>query len=724
MSSKRNVLHEFEFPEASRNRNKVDIDGFRMIEAAKDASWQREEEKKPDRFESKYDLRKSLAWDTAFFTSPGVLDPEELFETLNIHDGDNVIKEANGLPSESLAASRIGECIARRSLAWDTAFFTSAGVLNPEELSMVNKGYKKSETLTHILPEIVEELLESAGSNSTMDSDYSLASLEIDLFVDMRASMQKSSKASNVVNSSCKLRRQTGIPNPHSSKRQETTSSMRIKPLPASRRPKNSAHGVAKTAKEAINPPQQQHATQSGEPDSSSLKPLKAFSLANPVSSAATKRASLGAINTKVNNKIRKSVSGQNMSKKPCFGDSGSFIPGSTPSPEPASSRLQVASRDLSRSACGRITSTDKSPNSLRRKNDLAASDSNAKTPSRSLTRFKSKLIDSCQLTDLQSTPKSSSTSLSNSIDCWSSESLASVNHASKNFTKSLDTAFNRGVPVNNDASQGSDTENSSSDQPFIRSGSKEARFPCQDIDRFSKGSSPLPATVSRETKPSGLRLPSPKIGFFDVENSRPLTPNGGLKFHSGVQNSSKVRSGANNLNGTAPNRARYGKLQPPRTSTRTGSIKEKKPGSLQTGTKSSRGIKPNCAAQLEGKKACQEFTFSGAIRSSLATTFKAETDLSCESSDRYGSKTDGLGSYLKGEDKGKIQPESKEHVTQTVKESFLNHEDTSLYPLENQLLSLNCDDKENLFSFENQVDVLTKQIEATDLDEDLVIEF
>ncbi|XWS56473.1 hypothetical protein CRYUN_Cryun09bG0088400 [Craigia yunnanensis] len=631
MSSKGNSLQEFQFPEASRSRKKIDIDGFRLIEAAKDAPWQMEEEKKPDRFESKYDLRKSLAWDSAFFTSPvtkfcfcskEVLDPEELFETLNIHDGDNRFKEASALPSESLAANRIGECISRRSLAWDTAFFTSAGVLDPEELSMVNNGYNKSETLTHMLPGIEEEFWKSTESNSTMDSDYSLSSLEIDLFDDMRASMQKSSKASNLVNSSCKLQSQTGIQITQISKKLDTTS-MRITPLPASRRPKINAHRVAKTAKEAINPPQVQHATRNGEPNSSSSpKLLKAFSHANPLSSAATKRASLGANHMKVNNKIRKAVSGHNMSKKPCFGDCG------TPSPEPTSSRFHIASIDLSGSVCGQITSIDKSPNSLRRKNGLAASDSNARTPSRSLTKHKSKKIESSQPIDLQSKTKCSSTSLSNSIDCWSFESSASVNHVSNNFTKSLDTAFNRGIPANIDASQGSDTENCSSDQPFVRSRSKETRSPCQDVDRFSKGSRPLPPTVSRETKPSGLRLPSPKTGIFDVkqENSRELTPNGGLKFHSGVQNTSKTRSGANHLNGT-PNRARYGKLQPPRTSARTASIKEKNLGSLQTGIQSSRGIKPNCASQLEGEKATQGFTSSGTIGSSSATTFKAETD-------------------------------------------------------------------------------------------------
>lgn len=59
-------------------------------------------------------------------------------------------------------------------------------------MSMVNNGYKNSETLSHshILPGI-EELWNYTESNNTMYiSDYSLSSLEIDLFDDMRASVK------------------------------------------------------------------------------------------------------------------------------------------------------------------------------------------------------------------------------------------------------------------------------------------------------------------------------------------------------------------------------------------------------------------------------------------------------------------------------------------------------------------------------------------------------
>ncbi|PPD68349.1 hypothetical protein GOBAR_DD34775 [Gossypium barbadense] len=652
-----NILHEFQFPEASRTRKKVDIDGFMLMEASKDEACRKEEEKKTDGLESKYDLRKSLAWDSAFFTSPGVLDPEELFETLNINGGDNGLKEPSALPSESMAASRIGECIARRSLAWDAAFFTSAGVLDPEELSLVNNGYKRSETVTHILPGTEQEFWKSTESNSTMESEYSLSSLETDLFDDMRASMHKSCKASDLLKSSSKFQSQTGIPNPHSSKRVDTTS-MRVKTLPASRRPKTTADGVGKTLKEVINPTKAQYGTRSGELDSSSsLRLSKASNQANPFSPGATKRASLGANQMKINNKVRKAVSGQNMSKKPCIGDRG------TPPPE-STSRVHIVSKDLSGSVSGHNASTLKSPSSLRRKNDLIALDSDARTPSKSLTGHKSKQIDSSQPTGLQSTPKSTSTSLCNSMDCWSSETSASLNH------------------VNNDASQRLDT-NCSNDQ-LVPSGSKETRLPHQDVGRFSKGSCHPPSTVSRETKPSGLRLPSPKIGFFEVGNSREFTPN--------------ARTSVNHINGT-PNRSRSGKLQ----SSRTSNLKEKKLGSLQNGTRSSMDIKLNCAAKLEVEKASP-----GTLESSPAATSMAETELSCESSNGYRLKIYGFGSYVKGDYKGNIQPESKERATQLVEKSSQDKKEEIIAP--------KPDENENLFSFKSQVDVLTKQIEAIDV--------
>lgn len=115
----------------------------------------------------KCNVRKSLAWDSAFFTSPGmfimreknkrgfwvlfmkfswyidcaqiislnfpstcsgVLDPEELCQTLNLL-GNEKKKMVTSEALEAEWTSGIGRYSLRKSLAWDSAFFTSAGRL-------------------------------------------------------------------------------------------------------------------------------------------------------------------------------------------------------------------------------------------------------------------------------------------------------------------------------------------------------------------------------------------------------------------------------------------------------------------------------------------------------------------------------------------------------------------------------------------------------------------
>lgn len=73
------------------------------------------------------------------------------------------------------------------------------GVLEPEELSCIIEGVEKGEK--HKLPGIQEEVHRSAESISTLESDgLTLESLEADLFEDVRASIQKSGRASNAAN--------------------------------------------------------------------------------------------------------------------------------------------------------------------------------------------------------------------------------------------------------------------------------------------------------------------------------------------------------------------------------------------------------------------------------------------------------------------------------------------------------------------------------------------
>ncbi|XP_010554534.1 PREDICTED: uncharacterized protein LOC104824221 isoform X2 [Tarenaya hassleriana] len=127
---------------------------------------------------SKCDLRKSLAWDSAFFTSPGVLDVEELFSSLNLHENEVKGMSTNkGFPSTSS-----DESSGRRSLAWNSAFFTDPGILNAEELFLVNRGISKR------LPESKKQLWKSVDSSSSTSqrSRYSVTSIESDLFNDLR----------------------------------------------------------------------------------------------------------------------------------------------------------------------------------------------------------------------------------------------------------------------------------------------------------------------------------------------------------------------------------------------------------------------------------------------------------------------------------------------------------------------------------------------------------
>ncbi|KAK7279384.1 hypothetical protein RJT34_24435 [Clitoria ternatea] len=92
---------------------------------------------------------------------------------------------------------RNSECNLRQSFAWDSAFFTSAGVLDPEELSCIIEGVKKDEKRASWLSRNQEDVHKSCETISSLESDgLSLESLEADLFVD--ASQKSSSRVPNV----------------------------------------------------------------------------------------------------------------------------------------------------------------------------------------------------------------------------------------------------------------------------------------------------------------------------------------------------------------------------------------------------------------------------------------------------------------------------------------------------------------------------------------------
>ncbi|KAJ6322907.1 hypothetical protein OIU77_012694 [Salix suchowensis] len=446
MSSKRN-FQDFQISEVSESRKKFDS-------------------------ESEFNLRKSLAWDSAFFTSPGVLDPEEL-EALSI-----------------LGKSAIDECSLRRSLAWDSAFFTSSGVLNAEELSLVNGGFRLSQG--HTLPGIIE-VWRSAESNSTRNADaYSLASLEIDLFDNMRSSVQKSNDASSTRETSTrKVRRENEMQRGNTSKASDASSRLR---------------GPNKESKLFLKPPQ-------------------IFCQNRNLSAAPNRKASSGANHVKLEDRGAQVAYGRTkiLSKKTCIRNSCCIIRSSTPPVKSSSSIAPFGKR---------------------------VSASNSRTPRQYSAGNIKELVNSSNSTCLLSTPKSSScTSPASSTDGCSSESSSIILNPRSGAIRASTAC--RGISFGKDASQISDSKRRERNESCLVHESHETKFMKAQLNKTPERTSLNASIVPKGLQSSSLRMPSPKIGFFDVGNSVDIAPNGVLKF-SGVQStSSKHRRGISNANGS-----------------------------------------------------------------------------------------------------------------------------------------------------------------------------
>ncbi|KAF8402763.1 hypothetical protein HHK36_010853 [Tetracentron sinense] len=646
-----------------------------------------------------------------------------LFEPGNAQEGENAedfLGQSEQVPLlyESFEPERTrknGKCNLRKSLAWDSAFFTSAGVLDSEELSTLNKGFKKVET--HHLPGIQEDMRRSAESNSTLDSDsLTVESLGVDFFEDIRASIQKSSTVSDMACSSSKIKlEKTGVQSINSSKKPDLAS--RSKP-----------------------------ASISGESNSSSLKPPKILGRVNPIAAASTKRASLGANRVKMENNTVKadSVAGRGVvvSKKPGLGDSCNL----TPSRSSSSSSSDTTGKSPLNSSRRKIDSRHANP---------ASFGSTLKTPQRILSRNKTESGNSRLSTNTMSMSKlSSSISPASSIDGWSSESSSStstVNQRSDNSKEHIDTTSPcRRVSLNSVASQAPDLQSHQHGQPCVGHESQGMRLLSQYAKKSSMGtgalSQPASTGVSRSCKPTGLRMPSPKIGFFDAASLTPVskfswcqeksmvrTPKEGLQFKSGVCSVlPKIGTGTNNLNGGA-NKTKPGKLQPAKMVTGTVNIKL---DSQQTGVfDSASGTRltfltklqeiPNASPKVSGP--------SRTTKNSPGVSSKFQNDLSSKTGREdcsitkgigaEGPETDkhGLGSGLNGEGNGgqgvlknKMGTKTKGQVHVNIN-PFEEAAGEAIYcqqSLENNLHSLQkSNEKEILYNVEDQVHGLSRLV-------------
>ncbi|XP_074368920.1 uncharacterized protein LOC141708956 isoform X2 [Apium graveolens] len=505
---------------------------------------------------SKYNLRKSLAWESAFLESSGDLGANGV-------DGNDL---SNGfgeqlpqlfkteVPPSSKKTSKYN---LRKSLAWDSAFFESPGFLDAEDISTMIDGAEKGKK--HILPGIDEDIGRSTESISTLLSEnLTLKSLEADLFEDIRASIQKSSMASGISNSNRKAAaKDTDKPLGSSVKKVDVTSRNRIATNRTSMTQSGGMQGSGRNLKkESSFPLATQPAQRNGNSASSLSQAPKISTKPGTMPAITTKRASLGVNGTRIetsNSKV--GIKGTQVPKAAGLSGPRRSVPKPASVSEASSSVSSGASskeiRSFSSSSNNGCNSTftkkvHKFPStSLRTKTEVkpvTKASSSIPKASPKVPLRKKPTGTSGPPSSLMSSKISSSISPSSSISEWSSVS-SSTSTANQRLTSrtSIDTntlcstddkRFSTRTSFDTYRSMDSDTPSIlSSDVQLNGNMSDGNMHQCnepvipQDAKR-TPGQSSVPSR-SALAKPSGLRMPSPKIGFFDGAKSVVRTPSG-----------------------------------------------------------------------------------------------------------------------------------------------------------------------------------------------------
>ncbi|KAG5072586.1 hypothetical protein JHK86_007797 [Glycine max] len=461
------------------------------------------------------------------------------------HDPPSNDSSGNGKPKKN------SKCNLRKSLAWDSAFFTSAGVLDPEELTCIIEGVEKDEK--HELPAIQEDVYKSCESISTLASDsltFESVDMEGDLFEDVRASIQKSSKKS------CPAASNTKVP-----------SSPAMKVPPASKNPIAGMQGFGKMTKKN-NPifPQipQPVATRR---ESSILKQSKVPVRSSLSSTLPSKRDSLGNLHVKSERDKAKQTVGDRVSsvaKASVLGGSRGSVPKPTlPSKSPVGPTVSTRTRSVTSTSSGNNLSDNIGKSSfsyLKRSYKPTSCCSVVKTPSRIASRNKAEPEISSLSSLMSATKLSSSISPASSISDWSSSESSSTTSMAKRVCNSsrssIDSGSSRKVLLNTDTDQGTHPQTPLSDSSLLERQEAWHSGIISQKERTAPGAAVLPPASK---KASGLRLPSPKIGFFDGVKPLVRTPRGsivpgGLPKHG----AESPREGQD--------KAELGKLQPSRS--------------------------------------------------------------------------------------------------------------------------------------------------------------
>ncbi|XP_072960575.1 uncharacterized protein [Typha angustifolia] len=453
----------------------------------------------------------------------------------------------------------------RKSLAWDSAFFTSEGVLNPEELATVTSTLKKAETSA--LPGIPEETRRSGESISTLDSD-GLENLEIELFDNVRASIQKSlgtsDKALNKKNCGL-IKDHKGLNASRIGLKEKVARSSQNKmkfPVEVKR------HGLSKQRSDSITKevPINMKVVGAGTADAkASLKPPRI--LPKATLQKVPSKAALASGNTH-----KSSTSGGVINQQPSYKTTevASSVtsrsigpPRRMPSLPSSSMAISTSSSSSHGTLVRSSTDSTKSPLGITKKtrntNHSSSGSATNKIPlkarkSRTMSRSPADLQ-----TCLNPTMKFSNISPSSSIDSVASEASSSASTAMKS-THTMDGLDAGSSSPSLSLIKGNCLYSSSSQklhQPIAESKSPSTLIDCEhslkDPTAVPGTSEPASGDLSNSSskgryfKPSGLRMPTPKIGYFDAEKN--LVRNIDTSSQTGQQSSLvKSTSGVNKL--------------------------------------------------------------------------------------------------------------------------------------------------------------------------------
>ncbi|KFK34582.1 hypothetical protein AALP_AA5G164500 [Arabis alpina] len=416
-------------------------------------------------------------------------------------------------PHESPEPQKVmksGKYNLRKSLAWDKAFFTSAGVLEPDELTSMMESNQKSGRKA--LPTIEEDINRSTESISTFQSDCTVDnSQEFVLFEDVRASIQRSAKASDAATPGKinELGSKELATSPTSSTLDVLPSQEKMKAKASPKKPSIRAQGLGKATKQPV-------ATRGFSTPIS--KPPNGLSKARSLPTTSANRTSLDISKTK-QEKSSKLPAG----KEP-LGHRVSISRSARPTlPKPvvlkSTLRSSAASKNELTSSCSSLESCASASSSASHKSSLDSikkkNDSSSRLASQSLAnRSTSRGSMGQPRIPPHSTNKTSKSKLSSSSvpsagsirDCSSESSRASA--TSKMAKGNQKAVTGEKGPSNDSTAQTVKPPKNSKEVSVVQADAKEGT---KRVSAINGGLVP-----SASAKPSGLRVPAPKIGFFD----------------------------------------------------------------------------------------------------------------------------------------------------------------------------------------------------------------